>query len=174
MVVSLATFCRPFLSTLGRPFNVDLSTSFSAPLNGVSLTFLNDVYLRHLSASFWRHLTTSSTIYNGLATLAVVRYTFFHIYLHTAFCCSIRLVVCCCCTSADFKTFTVHDNNNLQAGRRAHHDKDVSLVVELVEGGVPELGHELRLGDDPFRSTIRFGDDLFGHLDGVDGPHGVD
>ena len=92
MVVSLATFCRPFcrlyrllLALLIGVFWRHLTTSVTqfimtfAPLIGVSLTTF---IWRHLTASIWRHLTSSSTqfyrLYNAVAwsfDLTFVSYT---------------------------------------------------------------------------------------------------
>jgi hypothetical protein len=72
----LAPFWRPFYVDF-IDFGVTLTTSLLAPLNGVYLASLNDVYLRHLSASLLAPLNGVQYNLNGLATLAVVRYTFF-------------------------------------------------------------------------------------------------
>ena len=64
---------------------------------------------------FWRHLTASNTqVYNDVSVacsfdMTVVYYTSTVRYnLNTAFCCSIRLVVCRCDSSVDFTLYILY------------------------------------------------------------------
>ena len=96
-------------------------------------------------------LNVVHTIYNnGLATLAVVRYTFFRYSL----CCSIREVV--------FLQFTAHINNQFwRPEGPSRHDVSFGVIK-------PVDDHLVRLD-----GRVRFGNGRLGHLEGLVGGEGL-